>query len=100
MRFLLLAALALPAASAALPPPPGLAATSARTDRDCPADRSLRMANRPFRNRGVTTLGEEPLADLAYAVWSHVNGCYRPVKIREGIGFGAGQPPSDPLARP
>jgi hypothetical protein len=100
MRFLLLAALVLPAASAALPPQPGPVATTARADRDCPADRSLRMANRPLRNRGVTTLGEEPSADLSYAVWSHVNGCFRPVKIREGIGFGAGQPPSNPPPRP
>ena len=100
MRFLLLAALALPAASSALPPPSSPVRTPAAARSDCPADADLRMAKRPPRNKGATRLGEEPPADLAYAVWSHVGGCYRPVLIREGIGFGPGQPPSDPSLRP
>jgi hypothetical protein len=99
MRLLILSALALPAASSALPPPvPVQPAPLAQ--RDCPADASLRLAKRPRVNRGATTLGEEPAGDLAYAVWNHVGGCHKPLLIREGIGFGPGQPPSDQPALP
>jgi hypothetical protein len=99
MRLLVLAMLAMPASSSALPRPAAAPPTAA-PERDCPADLTLRTTSRPLTNRGVTRLGEEPPADLAYAVWSHVGGCHKPVLIREGIGFGPGQAPSDPRPRP
>lgn len=99
MRLLILVALALPAASAALPPP-APTGQAPLAQHDCPADPSLRLAKRPQADRGVTILGQEPSGDLAYALWNHVGGCHKPLLIREGIGFGPGQPPSDQPARP
>ena len=91
VAFLVLA-LALPAASSALPaaPPPGAAvqhrlAKSAIPSRICgdsirPRDISSPEAAKPKR------LGDLPPADLTLAVVNQVGDCIEPVTVRQGVG--------------
>jgi hypothetical protein len=94
MRLLLLAILALPAASAAMPAP--VRPLTVNAAHPCPPAPGLRMAGREARGFAVRRLGDEPPGTLVLTVWREIGGCPAPAVLREGIGSGPARSPSRP----
>ena len=81
--LILIAAFAIPAAApAAAPAPPTAVKAIGPTQPICPTDLQVRPLKQGESAR-PERLGELPPGELIYAVWRSVDGCAKPVIVRE-----------------